>query len=149
MKKRFFSVVLAALLLLGALVPSALAVDDDQTTQADQTESAFSEAIARAGVPEIQLEATAAILLDLESGQVLYEQDADAQRYPASITKIMTALLTLEAIGREELSMDTVVTVSAEALLGLPKDSSTAGLKSGEEVTVQDLLYCLLLPSAN
>ena len=149
MKKRFFSAVLAALLLLWLFVPSALAIDDDQTIQADQPEAAFSAAIARAGVPDIQLEATAAILLDMGSGQVLYEQDADAQRYPASITKIMTALLTLEAIGREELSMDTVVTVPVEALMGLPKDSSTAGLRSGEEITVQDLLYCLLLPSAN
>ena len=80
MKKRFFSAVLAVLLLLWPFVPSALAIDDDQTIQADQPEAAFSAAIARAGVPDIQLEATAAILLDMGSGQVLYEQDADAQR---------------------------------------------------------------------
>ena len=46
------------------------------------------------------VDATAALLIDLDTDQVLYEQAADEQRYPASITKIMTALLTLEAIGR-------------------------------------------------
>ena len=106
-------------------------------------------AIEYPGVPEITIEAKSALLVDLDTDQVLYEQEANETRYPASITKIMTCLLTLEAVGRGDLSMDTMVTVPAEALEGLPEDSSTANLKAGEEMTLNDLLYCLMLNSAN
>ena len=106
-------------------------------------------AITYPGVPEITIEAKSALLVDMNTGQVLYEQNANDIRYPASITKIMTCLLTLEAIGRGDLSMDSLVTVPEEALEGMPEDSSTAGLKAGEEVTVNDLLYCLMVASAN
>lgn len=109
----------------------------------------WAGAVTYKGVPEISLEAQSALLIDLDTEQVLYEQDANATRYPASITKIMTCLLTLEAIGRGELSMDTVVTISEDALADLSSDSSTANLKAGEEITVNDLLYCLMLSSAN
>lgn len=101
------------------------------------------------GVPEISIEAKSALLIDLDTEQLLYEQDANERRYPASITKIMTCLLTLEAIGRGELTMDTVVTIPEEALKDITDESSTAGLLAGEEVTVNDLLYCLMLASAN
>ncbi len=101
------------------------------------------------GIEPITVNATAALLVDLDTDQVLLEQSADETRYPASITKIMTALLTLEAVGRGELSLDTVVTVPAEALTDITEDSSTANLVAGEEITVKNLLYCLLLPSAN
>ncbi len=60
----------------------------------------FASAIEYEGVESMTVDATAALLIDLDTDQVLYEQAADEQRYPASITKIMTALLTLEAIGR-------------------------------------------------
>ncbi len=101
------------------------------------------------GVPEISIEAKSALLIDLDTEQLLYEQNASERSYPASITKIMTCLLTLEAIGRGELTMDTVVTIPEEALTDISDDSSTAGLLAGEEVTVNDLLYCLMLASAN
>ena len=109
----------------------------------------FASAIDYEGVEPITLEAAAGLLIDLDTDQVLYEQNADGQRYPASITKIMTALLTLEAVGRGELDLSTVVTVDAAALKDLTSDSSTANLKAGEEITVHDLLYCLMLASAN
>ena len=106
-------------------------------------------AIQYPGVPEITIEAKSALLIDLDTDQLLYEQDANETRYPASITKIMTCLLTLEAIGRGELSMDTVITMPAEALMDITDDSSTANIKAGEEMTVNDMLYCLMLASAN
>lgn len=109
----------------------------------------FAGAVDYAGVEDISIEASAALLVDLDTDQVFYEQAANEQRYPASITKIMTALLTLEAIGRGELDLTTVVTVDPAALQDLTKDSSTANLQAGEEITVHDLLYCLLLASAN
>ena len=92
----------------------------------------FASAIDYEGVEPITLEAAAGLLIDLDTDQVLYEQNADGQRYPASITKIMTALLTLEAVGRVELDLSTVVTVDAAALKDLTSDSSTANLKAGE-----------------
>ena len=73
----------------------------------------FASAIEYEGVESMTVDATAALLID---DQVLYEQAADEQRYPASITKIMTALLTLEAIGRGELDLNTEITVDAAAL---------------------------------
>lgn len=127
---RALSFCLALSLLTGLLVPSAGAID-------------------YAGVESITIEASSALLVDLDTDQVFYEQDADAQRYPASITKIMTALLTLEAINRGELDLATVVTVDAAAFEDLTEDSSTANLQAGEEISVLNLLYCLLVSSAN
>lgn len=111
--------------------------------------SPLAGAIEYEGVESITVDATAALLIDLDSDQVLYDQDADQQRYPASITKVMTALLTLEAVGRGELDLSTEVTVDAAALSDITEDSSTANLKAGEVISVKNLLYCLLISSAN
>ena len=88
--------------------------------------------------------ATAAILVDPATGTVLYESNADDTRYPASTTKIMTALLTLE-----KANLDDVVTIEEADLADVTSDSTIAGLLVGEQYTVRDLLYCLLLPSGN
>ena len=101
------------------------------------------------GVPDITIEAQSALLIDLDTDQLLMEQNAGETRYPASITKIMTCLLTLEAIGNGNLAMDTVVSIPEEALADITDDSSTANLLVGEEITVKDLLYCLMVASAN
>ena len=111
--------------------------------------SPLAGAIDYEGVPSITVDAKSALLIDLDSDQVLYDQDADQQRYPASITKVMTALLTLEAVGRGELDLSTEVTVDAAALSDITEDSSTANLKAGEVISVKNLLYCLLISSAN
>lgn len=111
--------------------------------------SPLAGAIDYEGVPSITVDAKSALLIDLDSDQVLYDQDADQQRYPASITKVMTALLTLETVGRGELDLSTEVTVDAAALSDITEDSSTANLKAGEVISVKDLLYCLLISSAN
>jgi len=95
------------------------------------------------------VDATAAILMDAEEGVVLYEQAADELRYPASITKVMTGLLTVEAIDAGALTMDTQVTLGDDLYTGIGADGSTQGLQTGEILTVRDLLYCALLPSAN
>lgn len=92
--------------------------------------------------PNIQ--AAAAFLADPITGQVLYEKNADERRFPASTTKIMTALLTLENASLE----DTVTATAADFAL-LEPGSSLAGIKLGETLTVHDLLYGLMLPSGN
>ena len=82
------------------------------------------------GVTSLSIDAKSALLIDMDTEQVLYEQAADEQRYPASITKIMTALLTLEAVGRGELDLNDVITMDDAALADLTPDSSTAGRSS-------------------
>jgi D-alanyl-D-alanine carboxypeptidase (penicillin-binding protein 5/6) len=93
---------------------------------------------------DITIDAKGAILVDLNSGEVLYEQNADDKVYPASLTKLMTALIVME-----HAALDEVVTVSQSALAGLNPHGSSAGLKVNEQMTVENMLYCLLLPSGN
>lgn len=94
-----------------------------------------------APVEALEVSAQSAILLDGESGQVLWEKNADRQSLIASTTKIMTALVVLE---RAEL--DDVVEVAPEAV-GI--EGSSMYLKTGERLTVEDLLYGLMLQSGN
>ncbi len=95
-------------------------------------------------LPVPQIEATAALLLELNSGTVLFEQNADERVYPASLTKIMTCFLTLE-MG----SLSDTVTVSEAALENLDVSGSSAGLLAGETMSLENLLYCMMLSSAN
>ena len=64
--------------------------------------------------------------MDASTGQILYAKNAWERLYPASITKVMTALLVFEAIDRGELRMDQNVTASADSVAGPPEDASTA-----------------------
>jgi len=105
--------------------------------------------IPSAAVEAPELECRNAILVDANYDEVLYEKGAYEKAYPASITKVMTALLTLEAIEAGQLSEDTLVNVSELASQKDFANESTANLKPGEQLTVKQLLYCLLLPSAN
>lgn len=92
--------------------------------------------------PEIVAES--AIIMDADTGAVLYTKDADSKQYPASITKVMTALLAIE-----NCSMDDVITFSDTAVNGIEAGSSTAGINVGAKLTVRDTLYALMLVSAN
>lgn len=85
-----------------------------------------------------------AILVDLESGNVLAEHDAQARIYPASLTKIMTAVLAIE--NTED--MEEVMILPADFFQKLyTEDASMAGFQPGERVRLKDLLYGILLPS--
>jgi len=92
--------------------------------------------------PEIT--APAIILMEAKSGAILYSRDANTAHYPASITKIMTALLTFE-----NCSMDEVVTFSYRATHELEAGSSSIARTEGEQMTVKECLYALLIASAN
>ena len=93
--------------------------------------------------------AKAVVLADMDSGRLLYEMNKDEQRSPASLTKIMTVLLAVEALERGEVSLDEMVTAQADCLAGLNTDSSTSGIQPGEIISYQDLLYCAMVHSAN
>ena len=92
-------------------------------------------------VKAVGTSATAAILVDADSGRVLYEQNADARMLIASTTKIMTALVAIR-----EGSLSDVVTVKREATL---TEGSSMYLKEGEQLTLETLLYGLMLCSGN
>ena len=125
-KYRFLSALLTVVTLASTLFPfSALAAPAPETT------------------------AQHAIVVDANYDEVLFEKDANAKAYPASITKVMTALLVSEAINAGTINAEQVVTVSETAMQNLHADGSTANIKAGEMISVKDLLYCLLLPSAN
>lgn len=93
--------------------------------------------------------AKAAVVMDALSGEILYDFHGDEHNYPASITKVMTALLVLEAVERGELTLEQEVTVSDTFNLDLEADGSTQGIETAEILTVRDLLYCALVASAN
>lgn len=99
-------------------------------------------------MPALEIKAKAAVLVDADEGRIIFGQNEQEREYPASITKVMTALLTLEAVDAGKLSLDQPITASAVVNDQDPEGSS-AGIEEGEVLTVEQLLYCLLLVSAN
>lgn len=90
-----------------------------------------------------------AILVDAEYGEILYEKNAYDRTYPASVTKVMTALVVVDAIEQGLLTLDTMITATQDSQEGLSIYGSTQGVDPGEIMSVKDLLYCLMLASAN
>ena len=115
--------------LLGAAIAPSHALAEDAGYSADQPPA---------------LSSTRALLIERETGTTLYEMGADERAYPASITKVMTALLVLE-----NADLDDEVTVEEHDLDEVTWDSSVADLMAGDTLTVRDLLACLLVPSGN
>ena len=122
--RRAAALATALVLTLSLCLPAAFALDDPQP------------------------HCTAAIVVDGDNNEVLYDYNAYEKRYHASVTKIMTTLVVLRAIDAGELTLETQVTASKEAVT-LPEGSSTAGIVEGEVLTIEQLLYCDLVPSGN
>lgn len=125
MKKRFLAAILCAVL----LVPFAAA-----------TEAAGNVP----GAP--QVDAGAAVLMEKETGAILYENHAHDKLEPASVTKVMTLLLVMEALDSGQLKLDDVVTVSTRAA---SMGGSQVYLKEGEQMTVNDMLKAVAVASGN
>ncbi len=100
-------------------------------------------------IEEMNVAAKAALLVDGETGEMLYGQNEHQQLYPASVTKVTTALLVMEAVEKGKLSYDDMLTVTSSSLQGLAADGSSANIKEGEIIGVRDLMYCMLVASAN
>lgn len=84
------------------------------------------------------------LLGETSTERILYERNAEEKIYPASVTKLMTAILVVE-----NCELDEIVTVSENAVFSVPSGYVNANLQVGEELTVEDLLYVMLIPSAN
>jgi len=102
-------------------------------------------AFAAASWPEnVSISADGGILMDAGSGAVLYEKNAKEAYFPASITKILTALIVIE-----NCDLDDMVTFSNSAVNTLEPGASILGARVGDKMSVRDCLYALLLQSAN
>lgn len=95
----------------------------------------------------IELFCTNAVLFSANYNEVLYSKDAYERAYPASITKVMTCLLALEAVEYGQLSLDTVITAGETRMQDVTPTYVNGGIKLGEELTVEELLYMTLLIS--
>lgn len=96
--------------------------------------------------PELKITAPSAVLMEVSTGQILYETGADEKRPPASVTKIMTLLLIFDALEEEKLQLeDEVVTSEYAASMG----GSQVYLEPGEKQTVETLIKCIAVASAN
>ena len=87
-----------------------------------------------------------AISVDAATGRVLFEQNADAEAYPASVTKLMTLLLVMEDVKAGKYTLETKVEATADAYRSEP---SWVGIKVGEKMSVRDLCTALMVESAN
>lgn len=142
---------LAALLLLGA--PAAAWAEPAETLEETQENSTEAES---SGEEEsgteaenhtvLSLSAPSVILLEASTGTVVYENNADQQLHPASITKIMTLILIYDALEEGRIQKEDVVRVSAYAA---SMGGSQVFLEEGEEQTVDTLIKCISVASAN
>ncbi len=173
---RFICLVLCLMLVLQAGFLPARATEDvtsetaaeettlpEETTMPEETTSAVipdtlsGDASATAGCKTIEAQkplitdenllktAKAAFLYERNSGTLLYSKNADEKMYPASLTKVMTCMLALENLK----DLNEVITVSESAISGLDPDGSNISLQTGEEISVENLLYALMVSSAN
>ena len=93
---------------------------------------------------DVSIQADAGIVMDSDTGTVLYGKNMDQPYYPASITKILTALIVLE-----QCDLNEMVTFSHDDVYNVEAGSSSAGIDEGDVLTVRDCLYALMLASAN
>ena len=104
------------------------------------------EISASADINALNLGGKSIILMEESTGQILYERDADLKMPPASITKIMTLLLTMEAMEKGAFSLDTAITCSQHAA---SMGGAQIWLEEGERMSVDDLLKAVCIKSAN
>ena len=131
-KKRILSILLAAL--LSCVTAGTVCLD-----------AACAESQSSAGLP-FEISAPSVILIEASTGQVIYENGADEERSPASITKIMTLLLIFDAIDSGKIALTDEVTTSAYAQ---SMGGSQVFLEEGEVQTVETLIKCIVVASGN
>lgn len=129
-KIKFIKIIYITLLILILSMPHSL-------VYADSTKSTTTTS-------NITLYSEADILIDTKTGNILYEKNAYEKLYPASTTKLMTAILTLE-----NCQLSDTVKIERNALTGIPPSYTIANLRAGETFTIEQLLNVLLIPSAN
>ena len=153
MRIRIRKTAVVFLTVLALLFPTAQAVFATETTtpekETEQTPTPAAQPIlSDLGVEDgsLNLPCKSAILMEAKTGAVLYSQNAEASMPPASVTKVMTLLLLMEAIDSGVIHLDDTVTVSANAA---SMGGSQVFLKEGEQMKLEDLLKSVVIASAN
>ena len=102
-------------------------------------------------LPALDIQAKSALLVYAPTGEILYEHNIHVRREPASITKIMTTLLALEYAEKdtENGGLEAPVTAQEEDFWDIVEGGSTSNIKPGETLRLRDLLYCIMISSAN
>lgn len=136
MKKILIAICVIAAFALGLMIYGYIAEPAGQAASASAQDLPQPPAVS----------ARQAILIDGKTGEVLYEKNADEKGYPASTTKIMTAMLTLEICEKAGADIGQKVVIPAEAV-GV--EGSSLYLKKGEKKTIEELLYGVMLRSGN
>ena len=139
--KRIISLILCVMMALNCFVLMAYASGDE-----NDADSSIENGEGMIGVNSLEINAKSAILMDAETGTVLYTKNAAEPLPPASVTKIMSLLLVAEAISSGNISPDDKVYVSANAA---SMGGSQIFIKEGEEFTVEELLKSTVIASAN
>lgn len=136
MKKKIINLIFILVFLYNLIFPQVLLSNNiitDELESNEKAEDIFKDITA----PNL-------LLAETTTGKILYERNSDKRIYPASLTKLMTAILVVE-----NCELDEIVTVSDKAVNSVPSGYVNANLQVGEELTVEDLLYVMLIPSAN
>lgn len=143
------SLILALILCTGIVCPvwNAVAEESHQSLKNDNSaENNETQDTDSSANFDVDIKSPSAILMEAESGQVIYEKNCDTAMAPASVTKVMTLLLTFEAIDDGKFSLDDTVVVSDHAA---SMGGSQCFFESGEEQTVQDMIKCIIIASGN
>ena len=98
---------------------------------------------------QIQIDARYVIIQDHHSGKILYEKEADAKIYPASLTKIMTAIVAFDLLKKGETSLDEMITISEKAWRLSQSGYSSMFIMLNDQVSVEDLLKGIIIVSGN
>ncbi len=130
------------------LVPMTVNAEETNTTNVGDTEPESGEAknVEGSTADSIEISAPSAILMEASTGQIIYEKNAEEQRAPASVTKVMTLLLIFDAIEQGKISLNDTVTVSEYAA---SMGGSQVFFEPGEEQTVDTMIKCIAIASAN
>ncbi len=145
-KQKLFALLLCIALLIQLFTVYALADEVEDIADAADVDEDSGDTLPEEDVSPLTLELACkgAILIELNSDTTVFEQNADERLYPASLTKIMTCLLALErGVLSDEVKVDTAL------MQGMDADASIVGLEDGEVLTLEELLYCVMVPSAN
>ena len=145
--KKYIISILILLLIIDSFIPFTCSEAAGNQFQKSAVEiggnaTSTSADIAPSDAPNINAEA--AIVMDVDTGDVLYEKYAHEKHYPASITKVLTCLLAVE-----NGNVNDVLTVSENVMSQVEMDSSRIGLEAGEQLTLRDALYGMMLNSGN
>ena len=144
--RKFFALLLCFLLALQLLILPVMAeeAESEEEEEVLTEEEAPAEAEQEGVLLPPEINCKGAILVELNSDSTVFELNADERLYPASLTKIMTCLLALE-----HGNLSDVITVDGSLFADMDEDASAVGLQDGELLTLEELLYCVMVPSAN